>query len=50
MFADLGATITPEQRAALRERLRGFMRDVNELTARAAPDASGRGSATPAGS
>ena len=34
MFADLGATITPEQRAALRERLRGFMRDVNELTAR----------------
>ena len=33
MFAELGATLTPEQRAALRERVRHFIRDVAELSA-----------------
>ena len=42
LVADLGATLTPEQRAALRERIRGFTRDVSELAAQAArPSASG---------
>ncbi len=36
MFAELGATLTPEQRTALRERVRRFIRDVTELTASAA--------------
>ena len=33
MVAELGATLSPEQRAAMRERVRRFMRDVTELTA-----------------
>lgn len=42
LVADLGATLTPEQRAALRQRIRGFTRDVSELAAQAArPSASG---------
>jgi hypothetical protein len=33
MFGELGATLTPEQRAALRARVRGFMHEVAELSA-----------------
>jgi Family of unknown function (DUF6279) len=33
MIAALSATLSPEQRAHLQERLRGFMRDITELTA-----------------
>ena len=33
LVAELGATLSPEQRAAMRERVRRFMRDVTELTA-----------------
>ena len=33
MIAALTATLTPEQRAHLQKRLRGFMRDITELTA-----------------
>lgn len=33
MLADLSATFTPEQRAHLAGRLRGFLRDIDELTA-----------------
>jgi hypothetical protein len=41
MVADLAATLSAEQRAALRERLRRFARDVTELTAsRATPSGS----------
>ena len=42
LVADIGATLTPEQRAALRTRIRGFTRDVSQLAAQAArPSASG---------
>jgi len=33
MVAELAATLSPEQRAAMRERVRRFMRDVTDLTA-----------------
>jgi hypothetical protein len=33
-FAALGATLTREQRASVQERLRGFVRDIDELIAR----------------
>ena len=39
MFAALSATFTPEQRAHLQKRIRGFMNDINRLTAK--PDGTG---------
>jgi hypothetical protein len=33
MIAALSATLSPEQRAHFQKRMRGFMRDITELTA-----------------
>ena len=43
LMAELGATLSPEQRAALRSRIRRFMNDVSELSAssRERPSATG---------
>jgi hypothetical protein len=43
MIADLSATMTERQRAALQKRIRGFLRDIDSLTA-----ADSRGQRAPA--
>jgi hypothetical protein len=48
MVAALSASLNTEQRAHVQQRLRGFLRDIGQLTAKVTPDTASVSDATPA--